>query len=310
MKFSRVFLIALHYACMTQAQANNKTPPPLTALGYLPVPGASLYYETYGAGPLLLFISGANGNADIWRPIAGILQANFTVVIYDRRGFSRSYLSATQAQDYKNRLAIDADDASRLIDHLHLGPAIVLGTSSGAIVALELLMRHPVHLRTLISHEVPAIKVLPDRDNLTAIQLDIYATYRAIGIPPAMTKFAAAYKALDTLPQFLSSMDPKNGPNVQGNTMLWLERELLPYPLHDFNLTAMGEQKKLLLIANGEASNPTSLQRRANDKLAEKFGLDVVMFPGAHTGYQTSPAAFATALITALVKKNGGLGKV
>ncbi|KAF2788557.1 acetyltransferase/esterase, partial [Melanomma pulvis-pyrius CBS 109.77] len=269
----------------------------------LPVPGASLYYETYGTGPLLLFISGGNGNADIWRPIASVLQANFTVAIYDRRGYSRSYLSATQPQDYANRLAVDVEDARLLIDHLSKGPATVLGTSSGAIVALELLLRHPTHLRTLIPHEPPAIMILPDKDNLTAVQHNIYDTYRKSGIPPAMIKFAAAYKALDTLGPFLSSMDAKNGPFVNGNTLIWLERELLPYPLHDFNLTAMGQHKELLLLANGEGSDPTALQRRANDKLAETFGLEVVLFPGAHTGYQTDPLAFATTLVTALVKK-------
>lgn len=52
---------------------------------YLEVPGASLYYETVGNGPLLLTISGANGDAEVWRPLADCLKDNFTVVIYDRQ---------------------------------------------------------------------------------------------------------------------------------------------------------------------------------------------------------------------------------
>lgn len=82
--------------------------------GYLAIPGASLYYETYGLGPLFLFISGANGDANTWRPIAQAISAssNYTVAIYDRRGFSRSYLSSTAAQDYQNRLRVDVNDTS------------------------------------------------------------------------------------------------------------------------------------------------------------------------------------------------------
>jgi hypothetical protein len=65
----------------------------------------------------------------------------------------------------------------------------------------------------------------------------------------------------------------------------------------------MGAWKKLLLLANAEASDLTALQCRTNVKLAETFGLDVSLFPGAHTGYLTYLTAYATALITALVKK-------
>jgi acetyltransferase/esterase len=93
----------------------------------LDVPGARLYYETYGGGPLMLMIPGANGTADIFRGVAKCLEAEYTVVAYDRRGFSRSRLDGPV--DPARRLEVDADDVRRLIERLSDEPGIVFGSS-------------------------------------------------------------------------------------------------------------------------------------------------------------------------------------
>jgi pimeloyl-ACP methyl ester carboxylesterase len=276
----------------------------LVGLGYLNVPGASLYYETMGSGPLLLLISGANGDADIWRNVASVLQTGFTVLLYDRRGFSRSFLSTTLPQDYNNRLSTDVDDARRLINHLSNGEsAFVLGSSSGAIVALELLVRHSSMIRALVCHEPPAIMVLPDKNTLAEAQRDIYQTYRNAGIPAAMLKFARVYKAGNESGAFLNLMDPRTKDFTSGNNQYWFERELVPYPLHDFDFEALRAQKDALLPVVGADTNHEAPQYRANALLAEKLGIDLATFPGGHVGYATNPAAFAQALVQALAKK-------
>src|SRR5262249_39626962 len=56
-----------------------------------------------------------------------------------------------------------ADDLSRLITHLDAGPAVVLGSSGGAVSALALVQAHPGQVRTVIAHEPPLIELLPDR---------------------------------------------------------------------------------------------------------------------------------------------------
>src|SRR5262245_45495651 len=107
----------------------------------LEVSGARLYYEIHGSGPVMLMIPGATGTADSFRRVADHLVAHYTVVLYDRRGFSRSQLEGPQ--DYAHRLETDADDVRRLIEQLSHEPATVFGTSSRGIVALEVLTRHP-----------------------------------------------------------------------------------------------------------------------------------------------------------------------
>lgn len=61
---------------------------------HLEVPGASLYYESVGSGPMLLCISGANGSCDIWRGFAEHLKDRFTIVTCDRTS-PTSYLSVS-----------------------------------------------------------------------------------------------------------------------------------------------------------------------------------------------------------------------
>ena len=97
------------------------------------VDGAELFYEVRGAGPTLLLIPGGNGDGTVYRALANLLSDRFTVVDYDRRGFSRSKLD--RPPDDTRRLEIDSHDASLLIEKLSDGPAYVFGSSSGAIVA-------------------------------------------------------------------------------------------------------------------------------------------------------------------------------
>ena len=113
----------------------------------LEVPGARLYYETYGSGPLMLMVPGASGAGDGFKRVTEYLAARYIVVVNDRRGFSRSRLDGRQ--DYTHRSLTDADDVRRLIEHLIDESATIFGTSSGAIVALEVLTCHPAVVRTL-----------------------------------------------------------------------------------------------------------------------------------------------------------------
>ena len=50
-----------------------------------------LYREVRGAGPVLLLIPSSNGDAGFYEPFAKALSGDFTVISYDRRGFSRSF---------------------------------------------------------------------------------------------------------------------------------------------------------------------------------------------------------------------------
>ncbi|GAB5585277.1 hypothetical protein Unana1_00177 [Umbelopsis nana] len=125
----------------------------------LDVSGARLYYETEGSGPVLVMVPGANGDNNVFKPVRAFLKHNFTVVTYDRRGFSQSEL--TGPQDYDRRLETDADDVQSLISHLTKEPAVVFGSSSGAIVALKVLSRYPSSVRAVSVYDLKAESGIP-----------------------------------------------------------------------------------------------------------------------------------------------------
>jgi pimeloyl-ACP methyl ester carboxylesterase len=274
--------------------------------GHLSVPGAFIYYETYGSGPLLLCISGANGNVDIWQPIAAHLSSshNYTVAIYDRRGYSRSHLAPTMPQDYSRRLETDVDDANLLIEHLSPHkPATVLGSSSGAIVALQLLLSYPKNLSTLIAYEPPALSLLPDFEALKAAQQDVYDTYRASGIPPAMLKFAALQRMNPH--DIPLSIDTSTNPYLSGNLQTWFEREFLQYPFHSFDVAEFDQYKDKLVLANGKATNPLGSHYKTNPVLGEKLKMELVYFAGDHFGYTgRTMQDFAADLMAVLEKRS------
>jgi hypothetical protein len=79
----------------------------------LKVPGAQLYYEVSGDGPLLILIPGAAGTGEVFRPLTGPLAERYQVVTYDRRGFSRSELDG-----HLGFIASPAEFAKELMDAL------------------------------------------------------------------------------------------------------------------------------------------------------------------------------------------------
>src|SRR5262245_55308715 len=95
------------------------------------VNGTTLYYERRGAGPTVLFIAGATGDAGHFGRTAELLADEFEVVTYDRRGNSRSPRPAGWARTSMDE---QADDAAGLILALELAPAAVFGTSGGAVI--------------------------------------------------------------------------------------------------------------------------------------------------------------------------------
>lgn len=98
------------------------------------------------------------GDAGHFETLADLLADEFTVLSYDRRANGRSprpgEWPTTSVQQH-------TDDAAALLGALGSAPAAVFGTSSGGVIALCLLIRHPRAVRGAVLHE-PAIYSLFD----------------------------------------------------------------------------------------------------------------------------------------------------
>lgn len=261
----------------------------------LTAPGARLHYEVRGSGPALLFIPGGNGDGDVYAGVAELLADRFTVITYDRRGFSRSVLDGPVPAD---RLGTDCADVHRLLTEVAREPAHVFGSSSGAIVALRYAATHPDWIRTLIPHEPPAITLLPDAERLAAFTEDVYATYRASGMEAAMRVFAdgVGMRAPEPAQDERQSPEPAEMMRrIQVNMEFWMEHELRQYPRTSIDVAALRELSGRVVPAGGRESHE-QWPYRPNTVLAERLHLEMVDFPGGHVGYGTHPSEFANAL--------------
>ncbi len=257
------------------------------------VPGARLYYETLGSGPLLVMIPGASGTADTFRTVAEHLTGHYTVLIYDRRGFSRSRLDGTQ--DYAARLRTDADDVRRLVEHVDDGPAAIFGTSSGAIVALAVLTHHPSVVDTLIPYEPPVMGLLPDGQQWVDFFSELYERYRRSGVEPAMTMFRErTFPASDVR---IMAHAPRNDANIA----YWFEHELRQYPRTELDLDALTSRAGRIVLTAGRDSSGYPCHE-ANVELGARLGRPVVQLPGGHVGFHAHPAEFARDLVHTLAR--------
>jgi pimeloyl-ACP methyl ester carboxylesterase len=117
----------------------------------------SLYYERAGDGPTILFVHGIFGDADAWTDQAARLSDRYTCVRYDRRGYTRSTRGTETVTD-----ALHANDAAALIEALGLAPCLVVGSSSGAAITVDVALRHARLLRGVVLSEPPLFSIYPD----------------------------------------------------------------------------------------------------------------------------------------------------
>ena len=272
-------------------------------MSILDVPGARLHYEVHGSGPPLLMVPGASGEAGSFSKVTAHLAEHYAVVTYDRRGFSRSQLDGPQ--DHDRRLETDADDVRRLLEHLGEKPATVFGNSSGGIVALEVLVHHPSAVRTLVSFEPPAVRLLPDGQQWLDFFSRLYDRYRQSGIEPALNRFREhAFTASDRQ-AMAHATDPRNSRYVRANATYWFEHELRQYPAADLDLNALNARADQIVPAAGRESRGQPAHEASVD-LATKLCRDLVELPGGHIGFVTHPAQFARELVQALDRAGHG----
>ena len=232
-----------------------------------------LYHEVNGNGPVLLLIPGGNGDAGFYAPLVKALADRFTVISYDRRGFSRSAADGAVTAD---RLNSDCDDARGLIELVTAAPAYVFGSSSGAIVAMQLLGRHSECVRAVVAHEPPVVRLLPDSAHWLELFDDIYDIYRNKGARPAMRRFVAA---AGVGPPRLGSREfwqmLRLMPRLRRNMPFWLEHELrqihwLPtrYPRapNTFEPAAAGRRTRLASLVSSSRHHGTGEDTRDHSR--------------------------------------------
>lgn len=109
-------------------------------------PCLELSYMEQGTGEALILIHGLGATADSWRLQVEALSANYRVIVMDLRGHGHSGYRTDEPLTIRTLAA----DVIALIQNLGISKAHFCGISMGGMIALEILVRFGLRVKSLI----------------------------------------------------------------------------------------------------------------------------------------------------------------
>lgn len=249
------------------------------------IAAGSLYYRTQGAGPALVLVGGGPSNADTLDPLAAHLAGDFTVVTYDRRGYSRSHL------DDPGRpagIAQHGDDVRRIIADLGAGPVSVFGTSIGALIALDLAASAPELIEALVVHEPPLGQMLTDGER-DGFDVDLDSA-------PSATAALDAVAASIGVSRGLTGGDARTRTATRpADVELFIQRDGPAVGAYHLDVDRLRPLTGRIAVAGGREGRDFYPYLCAA-RLAAILGTPLAELPGNHAGMIRHPAEFASEL--------------
>jgi aminoacrylate hydrolase len=110
----------------------------------IPIDGGTLAYEAAGAGAPIVFIAGLGGHGSYWKAQIQSFSPDFQTVTFDHRGVGASTGSLPYSIEQW------AGDTLRLMDHLKIGRAHLVGHSTGGAIAQVIATGHADRIASLV----------------------------------------------------------------------------------------------------------------------------------------------------------------
>jgi pimeloyl-ACP methyl ester carboxylesterase len=144
-------LVAITLGSMTLTLA---APAGAVERGYAPLNGLELYYEIHGdpakdGVPLVLLHGGGSTIETSFGKLIPLVSKARQVIAFEQQGHGH-----TADVDRPFSFEQSAEDAVALLQHLHAAKADFLGYSNGGHIALEIALRHPEVVRSLVLQSV------------------------------------------------------------------------------------------------------------------------------------------------------------
>jgi 3-oxoadipate enol-lactonase len=243
----------------------------------------TLHYERSGHGPAMLFVHGMCGDADVWADQADRFSDRSSGVRYDRRGHTRS-----NRGDAPLSVACHADDAATLIRTLDLAPCLLVGSSSGAVIALDVARRHGELLRGVVLSEPPLFSLDPDAGRVLMGELGprVEAAMASGGPSAAVDAFFSL-----VCPGLWARLDQDRKDRYRANADIGFAD--LRAPSLDVTAADLAAVTVPTLVIAGDTSHPAlrSIAHRLAATLAD--GRFIELADCGHVTYAEQPDAFA-----------------
>lgn len=267
-------------------------------IGRVETEGDTLYYEVRGSGDPLLMIHGGVVDAGSFAPAADLLAADYTVITYDRRAYSRS----TRRDPQNFEVGQQARDAVAVMRDAGYASARIVGNSGGAIIGLEMAKSQPQAVTALVAHEPPTMRVLPNAEALLAEFAKISGVAWTEGAELAMPMFFAL-NAIPRTESDAAAVSPEDMERMRGNMDFFVKYEMLPFATYKPDAEMIRNNGVQVALGVGELSLDKNYGRTA-PILAEQLGCPLVRFPGHHTSFMGMAEAWVATLRDALNAAN------
>ena len=246
--------------------------------------GVRLHYEVAGTGPPLVFVHGMCGRGAVWAGQVERLSDEFTCVTYDRRGHGSS-----RDGDVAHSVPLHGDDFAALVSGLDLGPVLCVGSSGGARVGLDVVLRHAELLAGAALSEPPVFSLDPDQGEafLRSVVPQVQPRLEQGDLPAAVDAFFAL-----VCPGLWSRLDERaKEPYRQSGPMLVADLRQAPLVVTAEDLAAVDLPVLAIL---GLDSSPF-LQATPRVIAATVPSAQLVELPSCgHVTYAEQPDAFAS----------------
>jgi 3-oxoadipate enol-lactonase len=248
--------------------------------------GVRLHYEVKGDGPPLVFVHGMCGRAAVWADQVERLCGEFACVTYDRRGHG-----ASSDGDEPHNVPLHGQDFAALVTALSLPPVVYVGSSGGARIGVDVVLRHPELLAGAVLSEPPVFSLDPERAKgfMAKVIPAVQPHLDAGDLPKAVDAFFEV-----VCPGLWSLLeDAQKEPYRRSGAALVADLQQPPFVVTPADLTRV--QLPILAIA-GLASDPF-LRSTPKVIAAAAPAAELVEFPDSgHVTYAEAPDAFAQAV--------------
>ncbi|THE66026.1 alpha/beta hydrolase [Salinadaptatus halalkaliphilus] len=252
----------------------------------------TIWYETSGEGPPLVFVHGGWMNGQAWQPQIEHFADDHRVVTLDVRGHGQ-----TGATD-RDRYSIDlfTDDLEALLAHLEIEQPILCGLSLGSMIVQQYLHRHPAAatgailggaVRSMPPVELPA-GVKPFVSPMPALATTLSLT------GPQATFRSMLYSIRATTGERWLSVDPDvrtAAMDAVGDVSRSEFRKIFG-ALYRFEPPALTGVDTPTLVIHGEQEAPLVKQQGARIATAVADGRHFIFDQSGHLVNQDRPQAF------------------
>lgn len=246
----------------------------------------TLHYERSGSGPPLLFVHGMCGDAEVWADQARRLSERFTCVRYDRRGHSRSRWGTAPVS-----YALHADDTAALIEALGLAPCLLVGSSGGAVVAVDVARRHGHLLRGAVFSEPPLFSLDPQAG--AAVMAELAPAVERAAAEGGPARGVDAFFSL-MCPGLWSILDEARKDRYRANADIGFAD--LRGPAVAIGASELAGVTVAALVVAGTTSHPSLRSVAAQLAAALPDGRLLELEGSGHVTYAERPAEFAVAV--------------